>query len=134
MVVTLCAALTFGVLVSNSNFALAFFNGAISLNIACTLAIPFVCSKSHRPFWASYGTTAAYSMLIRGGDDDIFTPLLLLPLHLAGDDLTLSGSERPVLMFFLHVGQLWTPVLVGAISGVCFATAFRLSGRISEDG
>lgn len=127
MLVTLCAALTVGTYVADENYILIFCHGAILFIIACTLAIPFVCSKTWLPFWAPYGTATAYALLIQGGDRDYFSQLILLPLYVFGDELTLSKTETPVSTFLVQSAQLWNPVLVGVIAGTTFATVRRLA-------
>ena len=132
LLVTLFSALTFGSYVAEDSFVIASIQAAIAIVITSTLAAPFVCPKSQLPFWAPFSTTAAYSLVIRGGDNDFFFTLLLLPLYILNDDVALSNSDRPILAFVLHAGQQWMPLLVGTVAGTLFTAGYRLKGCRSE--
>ncbi|MEM9586055.1 MAG: hypothetical protein AAGA03_02135 [Planctomycetota bacterium] len=124
MIATLVAGITYGTSAADDNLAAYGCVGAVSLFMTCTLAIPFTCQNSRRPFWAAYGTTTAYAMLVRGEDDDPFSQVFLLPILYVVGDL----SEPSIMRVMAHGLHLWTPVLAGLFAGLCFSTIVRLSG------
>lgn len=128
LALTFVVALTCGVTIAGEGYPAYVLLGIISLMMSASLALPFVCKKSNRPFWAAYGTTTAYAMIVRGRDVDPFVNLIMIPvLWLLGDLSTLDG--RPVAQWILGGVQIWTPALMGVIAGTCFAVACRFAAE-----